>query len=95
MPCSNSASHCTRFDYDVLKERAGKKERQDYHAAPQKLARNLLNLTALTRKLTSINVLVCDEKGPLSIAGVMGGAESEVYDASKEVLGCNRHRTKT
>jgi phenylalanyl-tRNA synthetase beta chain len=38
------------------------------------------------RKLTSTNVLVCDEKGPLSLAGVMGGAESEVYDASKEVL---------
>jgi phenylalanyl-tRNA synthetase beta chain len=33
-----------------------------------------------------MNVLVCDEKGPLALAGVMGGAESEVYDASEEVL---------
>jgi phenylalanyl-tRNA synthetase beta chain len=33
-----------------------------------------------------MNVLVCDEKGSLSLAGVMGGSESEVYDASKEVL---------
>jgi phenylalanyl-tRNA synthetase beta chain len=31
-------------------------------------------------------VLVCDSAGPLSIAGIMGGAESEVYDASKEIL---------
>ncbi|MBK7455802.1 MAG: hypothetical protein IPJ46_19395 [Anaerolineales bacterium] len=40
----------------------------------------------MKRKLTSMNVLVCDEKGSLSLAGVMGGSESEVYDASKEVL---------
>ena len=33
-----------------------------------------------------MNVLVCDEKGSLSLAGVMGGSESEVYDASKEML---------
>ena len=46
----------------------------------------LVTLDGVERKLTSMNVLVCDEKGPLSIAGVMGGAESEVYDASKEVL---------
>jgi phenylalanyl-tRNA synthetase beta chain len=46
----------------------------------------LTTLDGTRRKLTSSNVLVCDEKGPLSLAGVMGGAESEVYDASKEVL---------
>ena len=40
----------------------------------------------MQRTLTSSNVLVCDEKGPWSLAGVMGGEESEVYDASKEVL---------
>jgi phenylalanyl-tRNA synthetase beta chain len=40
----------------------------------------------MERKLTATNVLVCDEKGPVSLAGVMGGAETEVYDASREVL---------
>jgi phenylalanyl-tRNA synthetase beta chain len=43
-------------------------------------------LDGVERKLTSTNVLVCDEKGPVSLAGVMGGSETEVYDASKEVL---------
>jgi phenylalanyl-tRNA synthetase beta chain len=46
----------------------------------------LTTLDNVERTLSSMNVLVCDEKGPLSIAGVMGGAESEVYDASKEIL---------
>jgi len=31
-------------------------------------------------------VLVCDEKGSLSLAGVMGGSESEVTDKTKNVL---------
>ncbi len=46
----------------------------------------LTTLDGVDRKLTSTNVLVCDEKGPVSLAGVMGGSETEVYDASKEVL---------
>jgi phenylalanyl-tRNA synthetase beta chain len=46
----------------------------------------LTTLDGVERTLSAMNVLVCDEKGPLSIAGVMGGAESEVYDASREVL---------
>ena len=46
----------------------------------------LTTLDGNKRKLTSSNVLVCDEKGSVSLAGVMGGEETEVYDASKEVL---------
>jgi len=33
-----------------------------------------------------MNVLVCDEKGPLSMAGVMGGAESEVTEKTRNIL---------
>jgi len=33
-----------------------------------------------------MNVLVCDEKGSLSMAGVMGGAESEVTDNTNNIL---------
>jgi phenylalanyl-tRNA synthetase beta chain len=73
------------FDYDVLKERAGNKNIKIITRAA-KDGEKLTTLDGIERKLTSMNVLVCDEKGPLSIAGVMGGAESEVYDASKEVL---------
>src|SRR5512138_578858 len=72
------------FDYDVLKERAGKKNVKIITRSA-KNGEELTTLDGNKRKLTSSNVLVCDEKGPLSLAGVMGGAESEVYDASKEV----------
>jgi phenylalanyl-tRNA synthetase beta chain len=73
------------FDYDVLKERAGEKNIKIITRAA-KDGKKLTTLDGVERKLTSTNVLVCDEKGPLSLAGVMGGAESEVYDASKDVL---------
>ena len=73
------------FDYDVLKERAGKNNVKIITRAA-KDGEKLTTLDDVARKLTVTNVLVCDEKGPLSLAGVMGGAESEVYDASKEVL---------
>ncbi|MDP1545000.1 MAG: phenylalanine--tRNA ligase subunit beta [Anaerolineales bacterium] len=73
------------FDYDVLKQRAGKKKIKIITRAA-KDGEKLTTLDGNTRTLTSMNVLVCDEKGPLSLAGVMGGSESEVYDASKEVL---------
>src|SRR5512142_654878 len=73
------------FDYDVLKERAGKRNVKIITRTARD-GEKLTTLDGVDRKLTSTNVLVCDEKGPLSLAGVMGGAESEVYDASEEVL---------
>ncbi len=73
------------FDYDVLKERAGKKNVKIITRSAKE-GEQLTTLDGNTRKLTASNVLVCDEKGALSLAGVMGGVESEVYDASKEVL---------
>ncbi len=73
------------FDYEVLKERAGNKNVKIITRSAKE-GEKLTTLDGVHRKLTSTNVLVCDEKGPLSLAGVMGGAESEVYDASKEVL---------
>jgi phenylalanyl-tRNA synthetase beta chain len=73
------------FDYDVLKHRSGKNDVKII-TRPAKDGEKLTTLDGTDRKLTSMNVLVCDEKGPLALAGVMGGAESEVYDASKEVL---------
>src|SRR5512141_563494 len=73
------------FDYDVLKERAGKKNVKIITRSA-KNGEELTTLDGNQRKLTSSNVLVCDEKGPVSLAGVMGGTEADVYDASKEVL---------
>ena len=73
------------FDYGVLKHRAGK-GKVKIITRSAKDGERLTTLDGNERKLTSVNVLVCDEKGPLALAGVMGGAESEVYDASEEVL---------
>ncbi len=73
------------FDYDVLRERAGDKNVKIITRSARD-GEELTTLDGNKRKLTSANVLVCDEKGPISLAGVMGGAETEVYDASKEVL---------
>ena len=73
------------FDYDVLRHRAGT-DNVRIITRPAKDGEKLTTLDGNERRLTAVNVLVCDEKGPLALAGVMGGAESEVYDASEEVL---------
>jgi len=73
------------FDYDVLKERAGNKKIKIITRAA-KDGEKLTTLDGQERTLTSMNVLVCDEKGSLSLAGVMGGSESEVTDKTKIVL---------
>jgi phenylalanyl-tRNA synthetase beta chain len=73
------------FDYDVLVSRAGgQKVRLITRNARD--GEKLTTLDGVDRALTPGNVLVCDEKGPLSIAGIMGGAESEVTGKTKTIL---------
>jgi phenylalanyl-tRNA synthetase beta chain len=73
------------FDYDVLKQRAGNKKIKISTRAA-KDGEKLKTLDGNERTLTAMNVLVCDEKGSLSLAGVMGGSESEVTDNTKNIL---------
>ena len=73
------------FDYDVLKQRAGNKPVKIITRAA-KDGEKITTLDGVQRTLTPLNVLVCDEQGPISLAGVMGGLETEVYDASREIL---------
>ena len=73
------------FDYDVLKERAGRKNIKISTRAA-KDGEKIKTLDGVDRKLTSSNVLVLDEKGSLSLAGVMGGLETEVTDKTKNIL---------
>lgn len=73
------------FDYDVLVQRAGgRPPRIITRTAGQ--GERLVTLDGVERELDDFTVLVCDEVGPLSIAGVMGGAESEVSSATRNVL---------
>ena len=87
------------FDYDVLKQRAEEVRAERSGAGRHEVEANIKILTrsandgeklttldGVERKLTSTNVLVCDEKDSLSIAGVMGGAESEVTEKTRNIL---------
>ncbi len=73
------------FDYDVLVERAkGKPVVISTRAAAD--GEKLTTLDNEERTLNPLNVLVCDEAGSLSLAGVMGGLESEVTENTRNIL---------
>jgi phenylalanyl-tRNA synthetase beta chain len=72
------------FDYDVLAKRAGGRVKLITRAA--KDGEKLVTLDGQERNMTPANVLVCDEKGALAMAGVMGGAESEISDNTVDIL---------
>jgi phenylalanyl-tRNA synthetase beta chain len=73
------------FDYDVLVERAdGKTPTIITRTAAQ--GEKLTTLDDVERTLDDFTVLVADTAGSLSIAGVMGGQESEVRPDTKNVL---------
>jgi len=76
------------FDYDVLVRRMGNPPHGKIKIITRaaKDGEKLTTLDGNERTLTSMNVLVCDEKGSLSLAGVMGGVESEVTDQTKNIL---------
>ena len=73
------------FDYDVLVKRAGGQ-------APTIITRaaaegeKLMTLDDVERTLDGNTILVTDTAGPLSLAGIMGGLESEVTDSTRNVL---------
>ncbi len=72
------------FDWDSLVARAeGPVTILTRTAAP---GETLVTLDGIERKLDDFTILVCDEKGALSIAGIMGGAESEVRDTTTNIL---------
>jgi phenylalanyl-tRNA synthetase beta chain len=46
----------------------------------------LVTLDGVTRKLVSDDLLICDGEGPVALAGIMGGASSEIQPDTKRVL---------
>jgi phenylalanyl-tRNA synthetase beta chain len=75
------------FDYDVLVKRvANPSESVVISTRTASPGEKLKTLDDIERTLTETNVLVCDSAGPLSIAGVMGGAESEVNERTTNIL---------
>ena len=73
------------FDYDVLVQRAGDKPPTIITRTAQP-GEHLTTLDKVDRALDPFTVLVTDTAGALSIAGVMGGLESEVSPATRNVL---------
>ena len=73
------------FDYDVLKNRAAGK-------APTITVRlahdgeTLKTLDGNERKLTSEMLVIADEAGPIALAGIMGGADTEVSATTTNIL---------
>lgn len=73
------------FDYDILLERANGNTPMIITRTADSGER-LTTLDEIEHKLDDFTVLVCDTSGPLSIAGVMGGAESEIHEQTRNIL---------
>lgn len=73
------------FDYNVLINRA-KGKTIKIITRNAKPGEKLTTLDGVERTLDKSTVLVCDSAGALSIAGIMGGAESEVSDKTSNIL---------
>ena len=73
------------FDYDVLVKRAGGKT-PTIITRSAKPGEKLTTLDDVMRNLDDFTILVTDTAGALSLAGVMGGQESEVTENTHNVL---------
>jgi len=73
------------FDYDILVQRANGKTPTIITRTAQ-AAEKITTLDGVEHTLDDFTVLVADTRGSLSIAGVMGGEESEIRETTKNVL---------
>lgn len=71
------------FDYDILAQRANGQRPIVITRLPDN-GEELTTLDGKTHKLAPHNLLVADRASALSLAGVMGGLESEVQDVNPE-----------
>jgi phenylalanyl-tRNA synthetase beta chain len=76
------------FDYDLLVKRA----EQAGSSKPIIIVRSanpgekLTTLDGVERELDESMLLITDTLGPIALAGVMGGAETEVHDGTRNIL---------
>jgi phenylalanyl-tRNA synthetase beta chain len=73
------------FDHDVLVKRAGGKA-PTIIVRPAREGETLKTLDNVERKLTPEMLVIADTTGPVALGGVMGGLETEVSPATKNVL---------
>ncbi|OFW56009.1 MAG: phenylalanine--tRNA ligase subunit beta [Candidatus Solincola sediminis] len=67
------------FDYDLIEE-------GHIIVRRAKAGETLTTLDGVNRKLTEDSLLICDSKGAVALAGVMGGEESEVGERTSRIL---------
>jgi len=73
------------FDYDRLAERAAGGV-PTIIVRPARPGERMTTLDGVERELTPDDLLICDAAGPVAIAGVMGGAETEVAETTHNIL---------
>lgn len=73
------------FEYDALAKRAGGKA-PTIIVRPARAGEKLKTLDNQLRDLTLDNLVIADTAGPVAIAGVMGGADTEVTATTKNIL---------
>src|SRR5262249_21999240 len=73
------------FDYDKLAGRAGGKT-PTIIVRPARAGETLVTLDNQKRELTPDMLVIADTAGPIALAGVMGGAETEVTDKTRNIL---------
>jgi len=73
------------FDYDKLVERAGGRTPKII-VRPAHPGERMTTLDNVDRKLATDDLLITDTAGPIAIAGVMGGAETEIAETTTSIL---------
>jgi phenylalanyl-tRNA synthetase beta chain len=73
------------FDHDLLVQRAGGKP-PTIIVRPARTGETMKTLDGQLRELTPDNLVIADTAGPIAIAGVMGGAVTEVSAATRNIL---------
>ncbi len=90
------------FDYDLLAARAERvgQESPTIVVRTAREGEELETLDGQKRKLEGSMLLITDKAGPIAIAGVMGGSETEVHQGTRNILlesatfdGINNRRT--
>jgi phenylalanyl-tRNA synthetase beta chain len=73
------------FDYDLLVARAGGKT-PTIIVRPATAGEVLVTLDGQNRELSPQNLVIADTAGPIALAGVMGGLDTEVTGKTKNIL---------
>jgi phenylalanyl-tRNA synthetase beta chain len=73
------------FDYDLLQERAGD-HLPTIIVRPARPGEGMTTLDGVDRLFNDYDILITDTAGPVGIGGVMGGADTEVHENTRNVL---------